>query len=425
VGGIPFFVDYSFSGGAEMNDPKQVETVKGEDQRTAMTGAEHVAASIESSADECAALREEVCRLRADATQNQARLAELQQGEAKYRELVEESCSVVLCMDSEGNVTYANRHALSFFGFGQDELLGKHVVGTIVPLVERSGRDLAELIHDICEHPERYQDNENENVQQDGTRRWMAWTNKGIRDASGRPKEIVCIGNDITDRKEVEEVLRSEQARLRHLLEWQQYELNLVAYEIHDGLAQLLTAAAMQLQAFDAMEDDDGAKKAHRLGRDLLDRAIVETRRLISDLRPPVLEESGIVSAIQELIRQRDSNTPPKVEFVCDTRFTRLDPLLENGLFRMVQEALNNAARHSRSDRVRITLRQRSGRIRLSVRDWGNGFELSSVGDNRFGLEGIRERARILGGEAKIKSTPGQGTLVRVRLPLISARQTT
>ena len=154
----------------------------------------------------------------------------------------------------------------------------------------------------------------------------MAWTNKGIRDASGRPKEIVCIGNDITARKEAEEALCREQGRLRHLLEWQQYELNLVAYEIHDGLAQLLTAAAMQLQTFDATEDDDAAKKAYGLGRDLLDRAIVETRRLISDLRPPVLEESGIVSAIEELIRQRDSDTPPEAEFVCDTQFAALIP---------------------------------------------------------------------------------------------------
>lgn len=405
-----------------MDDPKRSDAGQGECGRSAIAGGEGGPAALESLAEECASLRQKVLALEAEAARNQARTAELEESEAKYREMVEESGSVVLCLDGEGKVTYLNRHALSFFGFGKDELLGKHVVGTIVPLVERSGRDLAELIHDICEHPERHQDNENENVRQDGTRRWMAWSNKGIRDASGRPKEIVCIGNDITARKEAEELLRSEQARLRHLLEWQQYELNLVAYEIHDGLAQLLTAAAMQLETFDAMEDDAG-KKAYGLGRDLLERAIVETRRLISDLRPPVLEESGIVSAIQELIRQRDSNTPPKVEFVCDTRFTRLDPLLENGLFRMVQEALNNAARHSRSDRVRITLRQRSGRIRLSVRDWGNGFELSSVGDNRFGLEGIRERARILGGEAKISSSPGQGTLVRVRLPLISEGQ--
>ena len=402
-----------------MNDPKRGETVEGENQRTAITGAEHPSASLGPSADECAALRGEVGRLRAEETQNQARLAELQQSEAKYRELVEESGSVVLCLDGEGRVTYVNRHALSFFGFASHELLGKPVVGTIVPLVERSGRDLAELIRDICEHPERYQENENENVRQDGTRRWMAWTNKGILDASGRPKEIVCIGNDITDRKEAEEVLRSEQARLRHLLEWQQYELNLVAYEIHDGLAQLLAAAAMQLQTVDATEDDDAAKKAHGLGRDLLDRAIVETRRLISDLRPMVLEESGIVSAIQELLRQRDRGTPPKVEFVCDTRFTRLDPLLENALFRIVQESLNNATRHSRSDRARIVLRQRKGRITLTVRDWGSGFDMSSVGGNRFGLEGIGRRARIVGGEAVHRRPPGQGTLQRVRLPLI------
>lgn len=371
-------------------------------------------------AKQCADLRREVDRLQSEAAGNQASLKEIRESQSKYQELVEQSCSVVLRMDAKGNVTFANRHALAFFGFTENELLGRNVVGTIVPFIERSGRNLAELIQDICEHPERYQDNENENVQRDGTSKWIAWTNKGIRDASGHPREILCIGNDITARKRAEEALLQEERRLRDLLESQQHDLKLVAYEIHDGLAQFLSAAIMQFQTFDELQgrNPGAARTAYQTGRDLLDRAVVETRRLIAGLRPAILEQSGIVDAIRQLLDARPDQSLPKAEFVCDMPFKRLDPLHENALFRIVQEGLNNATRHSGSDKARITLRQQEDQVLLEIRDWGRGFDVSAVGADRFGLKGIRERARILGGDASIESTPGQGTLISVQVPL-------
>ncbi|MBN1590700.1 MAG: PAS domain S-box protein [Pirellulales bacterium] len=375
--------------------------------------------SADQLARECEGLRQKVRSLEDDVGRCQVMLTDIYRSEAKYRELVEESCSIVLRMNTQGNVTYANRHALSFFGYTERELLGKNVVGTIVPLIERSGRDLAELIHDICEHPERYQDNENENVQQDGTSKWIAWTNKGIRDASGRPEEILCIGNDITARKRAEETLQEEQQALRRLLESQQHDRKLVAYEIHDSLAQLLSAAILHFEAFDELQrtDAEAAPRAYQTGRDSLDRALAETRRLITDLRPLVLEESGIVEAIAQLIAIRGSHALPRVEFVCDSHFGRLDPLLENALYRIVQEGLNNATRHSGSEKVVISLREHESSILLEIKDWGSGFDVSTVGADRFGLRGIRERARILGGEASIESSLGKGTSVTVRIP--------
>jgi signal transduction histidine kinase len=121
------------------------------------------------------------------------------------------------------------------------------------------------------------------------------------------------------------------------------------------------------------------------------------------------------------LIDRRGKQDLPKAEFVCDEHFPRLVPAVENALFRMAQEGLNNASRHSGSDRVLITLRQQENRVRLEIRDWGRGFDTSAVRADRFGLKGIRERARILGGEASIESTPGQGTVISVQFPLTSA----
>ncbi len=133
--------------------------------------------------------------------------AEARLSEAHYRELVESANSIIMRRDVEGHVTFVNEFALRFFGYGRDEILGRNVVGTIVPEVDSSGRNLREMIEDIGRHPERYTNNENENMRKDGTRVWIAWTNKPIRNDRGEIAEILCIGNDISERKRAQEVL--------------------------------------------------------------------------------------------------------------------------------------------------------------------------------------------------------------------------
>ena len=137
----------------------------------------------------------------------------------KYRELVESVNSIILRMDPRGNLTFANPFAYAFFGYAEAEILGKNVVGTIVPEVEAGGRDMVEHIRDVCEHPERHVNNENENVRRDGTRVWIAWTNRPLRDEDGRVTEILCIGNDITDRKRMEEALRASERSCHEILD--------------------------------------------------------------------------------------------------------------------------------------------------------------------------------------------------------------
>jgi two-component system sensor histidine kinase DegS len=109
------------------------------------------------------------------------------------------------------------------------------------------------------------------------------------------------------------------------------------------------------------------------------------------------------------------------IEFVHVANFHRLAPPLESALFRIAQESLNNACRHSHSDRVRIELTQFDNTIHLDVRDWGIGFTPENIEEQRFGLQGIRERARLLGGNVTIESEPGKGTHVAVELPLIDS----
>ncbi|OHD70610.1 MAG: hypothetical protein A2W19_03475 [Spirochaetes bacterium RBG_16_49_21] len=143
----------------------------------------------------------------------------LLKSEKNYRELVENSNSIIFMRDIEGKITYLNKFAQSFFGYDKDEIVGKNVVGTIVPEYESTGRNLADMIREISRDADQYAVNVNENMCKSGERVWIAWTNKAIRDEDGAVREIMCIGNDITQRKRIEEALRESEVSYRSLAE--------------------------------------------------------------------------------------------------------------------------------------------------------------------------------------------------------------
>jgi diguanylate cyclase (GGDEF)-like protein/PAS domain S-box-containing protein len=163
-------------------------------------------------------LRRQLAELRAAATPP-ARAAEADgtAEDATYRELVHSANSIVLRWDLRGRVTYLNPYGEELFGYRNDEIVGRSVVGTIVPETETSGRDLVRMIDDILQHPERYQSNENENVCRNGERVWITWRNRPIVDSSGRLREILSIGIDTTERKRAEEALRASEESFRYL----------------------------------------------------------------------------------------------------------------------------------------------------------------------------------------------------------------
>ncbi|MFW6147175.1 MAG: response regulator [Thermodesulfobacteriota bacterium] len=135
----------------------------------------------------------------------------LKQSESKYRELVQNANSIILRRDPHGCITFFNEYAQKFFGYTETEIIGKNQIGTIVPDKDSKGQDLTALVRDIGEHPEQYMTHENENMRRSGERVHVAWTNKAIRDDQGNIVEILCIGNDITERKRLEEELQQAQ----------------------------------------------------------------------------------------------------------------------------------------------------------------------------------------------------------------------
>jgi signal transduction histidine kinase len=230
---------------------------------------------------------------------------------------------------------------------------------------------------------------------------------------------IICT--NVTERKNAEAAVQKEQELLRQLLELHERDRKLLAFELHDGFAQQLTGAVLNLEAAaQAHASDPGqAEQSFQTGIRLLRESIEESRRLVSGLRPPVLDEFGIVPAIEHLIEESGGAEGPQVRFVAKGRFRRLARPLETAIFRIVQESLSNARRHSHSRLVDVELAREDQTVRVSVRDWGVGFDPRQVDEHHFGLRGIRERARLLGGEAAIDAAPGKGTWIRVRLPIV------
>jgi PAS domain S-box-containing protein len=144
----------------------------------------------------------------------------IRESESKYRELVENANTIILKLDTSGRITFFNEFAQRFFGYGPDEILGKPVTGTILPLAGTDpDRDLPRMMEDIISHPEDYTHNEYENLTKEGRQVWIQWLNKPIYDEDGRYTGLLCIGTDITKRRQAEDELRKENEKSRTLMD--------------------------------------------------------------------------------------------------------------------------------------------------------------------------------------------------------------
>jgi signal transduction histidine kinase len=223
---------------------------------------------------------------------------------------------------------------------------------------------------------------------------------------------------DISERRQAVEALKAEEQLLRRLLDVQEKERRMVAYDIHDGFVQDVVGAHIQVQRIHAGLESDALQEIVDAATSLLSKAITEGRRMIHDLRPMILDEAGVIEAVTHLVAEEQKQADLSVDFQHNVQFGRLEPKLEGSIYRIVQEALNNVKQHGQTDTAVVQMIQADGLLYVVIRDEGVGFDPTEVSAEHLGLRGIRERARLSGGMAKIDSAPGEGTTVSVQLRL-------
>jgi len=323
-------------------------------------------------------------------------LERLRDSEKRFRGLFENANDAIWLHDGHGRLVEANAACAWLTGYEPEELVGQPVGRLLAePLAEGSQertlrrKDGREVVAEVV--------------------------------VSAMPEGWLCIARDVTERH-----LREESTRFfaRQVLQAQEEERRRIARELHDSTVQSLVTISNHLEALALDGHGLPPAAAERLGRvqGLVHEAVAEARHFSQNLRPPALDDLGLLPSLEELAANLRRDEGLVVEVMALGQERRLSPEIELALYRIVQEALSNVRRHAHATEVVINLRFFPDAVRVVVRDDGQGCELPElVGDlvasGRLGLAGIYERAHLLGGQAEVRSAPGQGTTVWVELP--------
>ncbi|HXF67690.1 MAG TPA: ATP-binding protein [Burkholderiales bacterium] len=224
-----------------------------------------------------------------------------------------------------------------------------------------------------------------------------------------------------------EQALREAHGRLRALssrmMRIQENERRTIARELHDEIGQALTAVKISLQSLLLEAGSAGSARRIEEGLRIVDRALEQVRSLSLDLRPSQLDDLGLTAALRWYLDRQSRLAGFEVRFGADPLPGRLHPEIETTCFRIAQEALTNVLRHAGARRVSVELRRRDAELELAVEDDGRGFDVAAARwraarGASLGLASMEERAALAGGRLELASAPGEGTKVRVRLPL-------
>ncbi len=212
----------------------------------------------------------------------------------------------------------------------------------------------------------------------------------------------------------------------------QEAERGRISREMHDGVGQSLTALKIQLDLLEQSLVDDGSLLAARVTalRELAERSLQDVRELSRLLRPQMLDELGLVPTLRWLFRDLHKRIGIEVDFVHEGIDRLLGPDVETLVYRLVQEAVTNSAKHARAAAVQVSVRATTTQLLLTIQDHGVGFETKSVlassdGDGGFGVRGMRDRVRLFGGRFMLHSAPGAGTVISVEVPLRASESCT
>ena len=245
----------------------------------------------------------------------------------------------------------------------------------------------------------------------------------------GRPLRLSGVVMETTARKRAELALHdaNEHLRLlsRRILEVQEAERRHLARELHDEMGQVLTMISVNLKSVKRRLDSAGQQELDEsIGH--VDRVIQDMRDLSLNLRPAMLDDLGLDSALRWQAKRQAERAGFQVDLVSDSTAVEVPVEVRNACYRVAQEALTNVVRHGKARRVGIELHQRDGEVELIIQDDGVGFNVNAARAHAdrgksLGLLSMKERVELLAGSFEIQSAPGRGTIIRARFPLLTS----
>jgi two-component system sensor histidine kinase UhpB len=236
-----------------------------------------------------------------------------------------------------------------------------------------------------------------------------------VFDASGAVVGVGTVASDITERKLAEQALR---ALTRRLVQAEETERRRIARELHDRVGQNLSALNINLDILLGHLGEGPLARRLEDSLKLVDGTLQSIENVMADLRPALLDEYGLAAALEWYGQEYAQRTGIRVAVSAAQPGIELAQEAAVALFRIAQEALNNAAKHSSAKRITVALEESDGELVLSICDDGKGFDPANAPRGRWGMTTMRERAEAAGGRLAVESAPGRGTTVRATLPL-------
>jgi PAS domain S-box-containing protein len=345
----------------------------------------------------------------------------LRESEKKYSTLVEDALIGVYII-KDGMIQFANDKFAEIYGYEKNELIGM----PSLDLVHPEDRTMIEAMRENRlkgrKVPSEY---EIRGLKKNGDTIWVmrSFSLTNYKDGPA----ISGIVSDLTKRRKAEDALRESGKELRilsnQLLSAEEKERKRIARELHDGIGQALSAIKFSVEnSLGQLRrvSDQSELKALEALIPLTQKTIEEVRRIVKDLRPSILDDLGILATINWFCREfQKVYSGIQIKTDLNVQENSIPSSHKTVIYRILQEALNNIAKHSRADLIRLSLIEQANRVILSIQDNGVGFDVDKVISMKpsrrgFGLASMRERAGLSGADFAIKSEEGQGTTIRV-----------
>lgn len=348
---------------------------------------------------------------------------QLRESESKYSALVENSLTGIYIV-VDGEIIFANNRFAEIHGYSREEVIGMKSWMVIHPEARESFEEIRQKRSRGEEVPLSY---EIKGIKKDGETVWTNRSNIAI-EYGGKP---AILGNvaDITQRMQVEEALRASEMECRLLsrqvIEAQENERKRFARDIHDGIGQSLAAIKYRVEGYSHLAKEEDSEKVKELKSivEMIQTSMEEVRRIQNDLRPAFLDEFGVIATITGFCEAFQATySDIKIKTKMGISEDEVAGYLKAPVYRIFQEAMNNAARHSDAEQISISFLKTDDGIELIIKDNGVGFAANqrpsgNAHGTGLGLYSMGERTELSGGTLEINSAPGKGTTIKATWP--------